>query len=308
MVDREAQRFTSGGEECAAWHYPTSNGAMVVMGVGLGVTKEVGTDRFAARFARAGFGVLAFDYRHFGESDGSPRQVARIRDQLDDFRAAFAFARRLPGVDPDRVAIWGFSVAGGYVVRLAAELDGLAAAISQAGNVDGTRAAVASLPHWTPASFARTNVRAMRDLVRASLGRPRLLVPLAGRRGEVAALTTPDAGRGSSALNPDGRYEWRQEVAAWSAMSVAFQRPIRRAKKVGVPMLVLAYDDDGVTTPGPAVRAARLAGAELVRLPGGHYEGYLGGHERAVEVQLDFLGRTLVGGARDVAERQSALR
>jgi len=47
---------------------------------------------------------------------------------------------------------------------------------------------------------------------------------------------------------------------------------------------------------GPAVRAAgRAPRAELVRMPGGHYEPFLGGHERAVEAELSFLRRHLLG-------------
>ena len=116
---REKVSFTSAGVECAAWHYPGSNGGCVVMAGGFGVTKEPGTDRFAERFAAAGFDVLAFDYRNLGESGGEPRQVARIADQLDDWRAAIAFAATLPGVE--RVGIWSFSLSGGYVLQLAAE-------------------------------------------------------------------------------------------------------------------------------------------------------------------------------------------
>src|SRR5206468_1664759 len=108
--------FDSGGSRCAAWHYPGRSGACVVMAAGTGVTKEPGTDRFAERFAAAGFGVLAFDFRNFGESEGAPRQVARIADQLADWQAAVAFAGRLPGVDPDRIALWGFSLSGGQVM------------------------------------------------------------------------------------------------------------------------------------------------------------------------------------------------
>jgi len=66
--------FDSGGAECAAWHYAGTNGACVVMAGGAGVTKEPGTDRFAARFHAAGFSVLAFDHRHIGESGGTPRR------------------------------------------------------------------------------------------------------------------------------------------------------------------------------------------------------------------------------------------
>ena len=48
----------------------------------------------------------------------------------------------------------------------------------------------------------------------------------------------------------------------------------------------------------PAVRAAsRAPRGELVRMPGGHYEPFLGGHERAVEAELSFLRRHLPGGS-----------
>lgn len=111
-ANREKVRFRSGGMECAAWHYPGTNGGCVVMAGGFGVTKEPATDLFAGRFHDAGFTVLAFDYRHLGESDGQPRQVVRVREQLADSRAAIRFAATLPGVDPTRVALWGFSSSG----------------------------------------------------------------------------------------------------------------------------------------------------------------------------------------------------
>src|ERR1700754_2930287 len=107
---REKVWFGSGGADCAAWHYPGTNGACVVMAGGGGVNKEPGTDPFAKRFHDAGFSVLAFDYRRLGESGGLPRQFIRIKDQLADWQAAIAFASTLPGVDPARLAIWGFSL------------------------------------------------------------------------------------------------------------------------------------------------------------------------------------------------------
>ncbi len=63
-VEREKVRFISGDTECAAWHYPGTNGACVIMAGGGAVTKEPATDPFAKRFHHAGFTVLAFDYRH----------------------------------------------------------------------------------------------------------------------------------------------------------------------------------------------------------------------------------------------------
>src|SRR3954451_15623586 len=91
--DRQKVHFVSGDTTCAAWHYPGTNGGCLVMAGGLAVTKEPGTDRFARRFQEAGFTVLAFDYRHFGESEGRPRQVAPVREQQANLQAAIDFAR-----------------------------------------------------------------------------------------------------------------------------------------------------------------------------------------------------------------------
>ena len=71
------------------------------MAEGTGVTKEPATDPFAPHFHAAGFTVLALDFRRLGESGGSPRQVVRVDDQLDDYRRPPShFAATLPEVDP----------------------------------------------------------------------------------------------------------------------------------------------------------------------------------------------------------------
>src|SRR5882757_958824 len=119
-VQREKVRFVSGDGECVAWHYPGTNGACVIMA--------------------GGFAVLAFDYRRLGESGGQPRQVVRIADQLADWQAAIAYAGTLPGVDPARLAVWGFSASGGHVFRVAAHNPAVAAAIAQTPNADGPAA------------------------------------------------------------------------------------------------------------------------------------------------------------------------
>ena len=46
----------------------------------------------------------------------------------------------------------------------------------------------------------------------------------------------------------------------------------------------------------PAVHAAaRAPRGELVRMPGGHYEPFLTGHEHAVDAEVSFLHRHLLG-------------
>ncbi|MGF1425648.1 alpha/beta hydrolase [Kitasatospora sp. LaBMicrA B282] len=292
---REKVRFTSGDTDCAAWHYPGTGPACVIMAAGLGVTKEPGTDPFARRFHEAGFHVLAFDHRHFGESGGTPRQLGRIKDQLADWQAAIAFAPTLPGVDPARLAVWGFSLAGGHVLRVAARNPQLAAVIAQTPTADGPAAARNAMRHQTPLAMGRLTGRGLLDALGGRLGRDPLLVPLAGRPGTVAVLTTPDAAAQPSPLDPHGRYpQWQQAIAARSTLPLACYRPGRDAPRIRVPLLVLACEQDRSALAAPAVRVARQApDAELVLLPGGHYAPFTTMHERAVEAELAFLRKHL---------------
>jgi pimeloyl-ACP methyl ester carboxylesterase len=293
---RRLVRFASGDTTCAAWHYPGTNGGCVVMAGGTAITKEPGTDRFATRFHEAGFTVLAFDFRRFGESGGEPRQIVRIGEQLADWHAAIAFAHTLPEVDADRVALWGFSLSGGHVIRVASRDANLAAAIAQAPLVDGPAAAPNGLRHMTPLALLRLMGRGVLDAVGGLLGRDPLLVPLAGGRGSVASLTTPDALDGADALNPRNRYpQWRQEVAARSVLSIGSYRPGRSASRVQCPLLVVAYDGDRSAVPGPAIRAStRAPRGEVVRLAGRHYAAFLEAHEETVATELAFLRRHLL--------------
>jgi pimeloyl-ACP methyl ester carboxylesterase len=299
-AERRKVRFPSGDTTLVGWHYPGTNGGCVIMAGGLAVTKEPGTDLFAGRFHHAGFAVLAFDYRGFGESGGQPRQVARIGEQHADLQAAIEFARTLPEVDPTKLAIWGFSASGGHVFPVAARNPELAAAIAQTPLADAPAVAPNAIRHQTALGSLRFTARAVLDALGGVFGRRPLLVPLAGEPGTVTPLTTPDALNGDRALNPDNRYpDWRQEVAARSALRLGFYRPGRFASRVECPLLVLACDDDGVALPEPAVRAGQRArSGEVVRLAGGHYEPFMDGHERAVEAQLAFLRRHLLEPAR----------
>ncbi|MEU7856247.1 alpha/beta hydrolase [Nonomuraea sp. NPDC049141] len=295
-TEREKVRFTSGGTECVAWHYPGVNGACVIMAGGGGVTKEPGTDPFARRFHEAGYTVLAFDYRHLGESGGRPRQIVSVGRQLADWQAAIAFAATLPGVDPARLAIWGFSLSGGHVFRVAARNPHLAAAIAQTPNADGPAAARGAGRHQRPLTLLRLTALSLLDAMGALLGRPPLLVPLAGRPGTLALLTTPDSVDGDRALNPGNRYPgWRQAIATRSMLGIALYRPGRFASRTRSPLLVLVCDQDQSALAEPAAAAARRAPrGELVRMPGGHYEPFLDGHEQAVDAELSFLRRHLL--------------
>lgn len=290
MSSRSEVRFRSGDAECAAWLYlPDGPGPapVVVMGHGLGAIREMRLDAYADRFAAAGYACLVFDYRHFGASGGEPRQLLSVARELEDWRSAITYARTLPEVDGDRVAIWGSSFGGGYVIATAADVP-VAAAIAQCPFTDG----IASTLAIPPLTAVRLVARAVRDLLAARRGAAPVTVPLAGDPGTTALMTSPDARPGYLALVPEG-VTFRNEAAARVAFDILRYRPGRRARRVACPLHVTITDKDTVA---PARRTSRLVNkaprAEVVHRPVGHFDIYTGEEfESVVADQISFLRR-----------------
>jgi dienelactone hydrolase len=79
--------------------------------------------------ARHGYGVLLFDRRGEGKSDGEPNAWGWGGEA--DIKAAIAYLQRRPDVDPDRIGGIGLSVGGEMMIETAAETDELAAVVSE---------------------------------------------------------------------------------------------------------------------------------------------------------------------------------
>jgi len=289
--------FVSGGVTCRAWLYAPPIPAeplapCIVMAHGLGGTREGSLEPYAKRFARAGFYVLLFDYRYLGASDGEPRQLISIPRQLDDWAAAIACARKLKGVDPTRIALWGTSLSGGHVFTTAARDRGIAAISAQCPMLDGAASVRMFTQNAGLGAGARLMGAALIDTARALLGREPYRVPLVAPRGHVAAMASDDAYAGCSAIMPPA---WRNEIAARFFWEMPFYRPLRYAAGVKCPALVIACSKDSVASPHAAAKAAkRMGSAELIELPIGHFDIYLGeGFEASSREQVDFFKRAL---------------
>lgn len=296
MTRRDVQ-FDSGSDTCAAWLYVpegrTTPGPAIVLAHGVGAVKEMRLDAYAERFTAAGYTCLVFDYRNFGASGGSPRQVLDIGSQLADWRAAIAFVKTLPEVDADRVGIWGSSFGGGHVLTTAAADPTVKAVVAQCPFTDG----LASMRATDPRSLVKVVPLAVRDLVRSATGGEPVMVGTVGKPHTTALMTAPDCYGGYLDLAPAGA-AFRNEVAARFAMAITRYFPGRAARKIKVPVHFAICETDSVAPASTTLRhAQRVPQGEWKLYPFGHFDIYVGApFEQAVADQTAFFVRHLPPG------------
>jgi fermentation-respiration switch protein FrsA (DUF1100 family) len=293
--------FISDDVTCAAWHLPATTDALtgpegrpcVVLAHGFAGTKDSGLLAFAEPFAQAGIDAFVFDYRGFGESEGRPRQDVNVRRQRQDYHAALAAARSLPGVDPRRVALWGTSYAGGHAVAVGAQDGNVAAVVGMTPAMDGLVSLAHLGRHAGVGSLVRATGHGLRDVAHALAKRSPHLLAVAGQPGTSALMTTPGAGEICREMAGP---TWRNEVCARHALQVGLNRPVTYAGKLQAPLLVQVGTNDSVAPPAAARRTARKAGrwAVLKEYPVDHFDVYDGvWQERLCADQVDFLVRML---------------
>ena len=85
----------------------------------------------------AGYSVLIFDYRGFGESEGD-RGVILPQLQLEDLTNAVTYLTTREDVDADNIGVFGSGgTGGGNAILLAASDDRIRVAVSQVPVADG---------------------------------------------------------------------------------------------------------------------------------------------------------------------------
>ncbi|MEJ5919477.1 MULTISPECIES: alpha/beta hydrolase [unclassified Corynebacterium] len=286
--------FESEGLLCAAAVYrpftDRKNSPAIVMGHGFGTPRALGLYRYAEEFAQAGYIVVVFDYRYFGESQGQPRQLLDINKQLEDWRRAVAFTRTLEGVDSQRIVGWGTSFAGGHVLTLAGRGEDFAAIVTQVPHVSGPAAVRAT----GLKSSLRVAPSAAIDLLRGLLGKEPRYIDSVGNPGDVAVMSSPDAMSGkdrlieASGVKPG---DYPETVAARVLARIGFYSPGRTAHRISCPSLVQIMTGDAVTPAIAAVKAALKIPNATVRLHnGGHFDPYVDPKfKQIIAEQLEFL-------------------
>jgi hypothetical protein len=139
---------------------PEGSWPAVVLGHGFNAV-SLAIEKYGARFAERGLVAMVIDYRGYGFSDPfvrlldadrttdgerSSERTARVElirtrliagKQAEDYRSAISYLQGEPGVDPERIGIWGSSHAGGVVITVAGEDARVKAVVAQVSTVSG---------------------------------------------------------------------------------------------------------------------------------------------------------------------------
>jgi alpha-beta hydrolase superfamily lysophospholipase len=295
-TDVEFEGF--GGVTLRGWLYsPESAGPApaVVMAHGFSATRHMGLEGFADVFSAAGFAVLVYDHRCLGDSDGEPRQEINPWAQARDYRYALRWLAQQPGIDGDRLALWGSSFSGGEVMVVGA-IDPLVKAVI-------ANAPFAGLGSMVDSAELDERFAAMRAALEDESGSgpadstdppigPMAVVRAPGDEETPAFLPQPEStawftavgGAGSSWQNTFTLKGLSGSVPFDPAMAVPFLTP--------KPLLMVVATEDRVAAADIALAVFETANEpkQLALVEGDHFVPYSGaGLEQASTAARDFL-------------------
>jgi dienelactone hydrolase len=280
VTSKEVTYYSDGVACYAKIFYPKGFAATgktpgVVLGQGWAGT-HFSIEKYGARFAERGLVAMAIDYRGWGSSDGfisqaqgtaSKGDVEPIRDdkritnakadvvlkrtrlipmkQVEDYRNAISYLQGEPGVDPERIGVWGSSFAGGNVIVAAALDSRVKAVVGQVPAISGKDSPIGP-------------------------------VPLRGRLLE-DAIKRARAGQGGEF---ETGFSTRRMVDVETNQMVAEYRPFQYLKAVGDrPVLLIPAEKDELINNRANAYAAMevLTGPKkLIEVPGiTHFEMYI---------------------------------
>lgn len=289
--------FTSEGCRCAAWLYrpecvPAGTKLpIVVMAHGFAGQRRFRLPSYAKRFVDRGIAVLVFDYRHFGDSEGEPRNVVNHWRQQRDWRAAIEHAGTIEGIDATRIGLWGSSFSGGHVVALAGsdlgrDIRAISSHVPMLSMVRSLRI--------KPKTLLQAVGHGLWDCTKAIFGAAPHYVPVVAPPAKFAALNQEGCDEGYHSMVPESE-TWANQVAARSLVTSLLFDPGRKASNVQCPALfVIANHDQVIRTRVSTAIVKKVRNAEPVYVDADHFEVYQGEHfDRISTLQSDFFERCL---------------
>lgn len=106
--------ITEDGIRLSAWYTPPRKGALILLAHGYGDNRP---EWIYALLAKRGYGILAWDARAHGESDGEISTAGYL--EVLDAKAALEYVLSQPEVE--HIGAWGGSMGGATMIRAAAQ-------------------------------------------------------------------------------------------------------------------------------------------------------------------------------------------
>jgi dipeptidyl aminopeptidase/acylaminoacyl peptidase len=241
MQTTQVEFFSGGDRVRGLWRTPDAAAGplrAIVQGPGwLGLKDAKLYVRYHEALTDAGFGVLVFDYRGFGDSEG-PRELSPSV-QLQDLVSAVTYLTTREDVDEDAIGVFGTGGTGGGNAVLLADADPrVRAAVSQVPVADGRDwlHRMRSESDWLAFLAALDEDRRLR----ATTGRGRLVHP----REEIMV---PTAERRTTTIKADVDDRIPTAVSLAAADEILDYRPIDAARRLRTPLMVVGVEGDATT-------------------------------------------------------------
>jgi len=266
--------YSEGCRLSALWRPPDSDPARgrlpaIVQGPGwLGLKDAKLYVRYHEALTAAGFGVLVFDYRGFGDSEGDRARLSPT-DQLRDLINAVTYLATRDDVDPDAIGAFGSGgTGGGNAVLLAACDPRIRAVVSQVPVADGADWLHRMRAEHEWLAFLANLAEDRRQRVLTGTGR------MVSPRTEIM-VPTPERGTTTVKSDVDGRVPTKVWLSA--ADEIIAYRPVDAAAGLTTPLLVIGVEDDATTPTDHAEQlyeAARGPKSLIIQRHTTHYAAY----------------------------------
>jgi dipeptidyl aminopeptidase/acylaminoacyl peptidase len=271
VLSTPVEFFSEGERVVGLWRTPdTPSGPLraIVQGPGwLGLKDAKLYVRYHEALTDAGFGVLIFDYRGFGDSGGARELSPRV--QLEDLRNAVTYLASREDVNADAIGVFGTGGTGGGNAVLLADADPrVRAAVSQVPVADGRDwlHRMRSESEWLEFLAALDEDR-----------RARVLTGSGRRVHPREEIMVPTAERRATTIKADVDDRIPTDVSLAAADEILDYRPIDAAARLTTPLLVIGVEGDATTPTDHAValyEAARGPRRLVMQRHTTHYAAY----------------------------------
>ena len=272
MQSQDVSFYSEGARLSAIWRTPdAASGRLraIVQGPGwLGLKDSKLYVRYHEALTNAGFGVLIFDYRGFGDSEGD-RNSLSLSNQVQDLVNAVTYLTTREDVDGDAIGCFGTGgTGGGNAIVLAAADPRVRAAVSQVPVAEGV--------DW---------LRRMRDeyawlafLEQADkLRRERVLTGIGSMMDPKEEIMVPTPERRTTTVKADVDPRLPTAVSSAAIDDILAYNPLAAAARLATPLLIIGVENDATTPTDHAVKlyeAARGPKELVMQRHTSHYAAY----------------------------------